>query len=88
MNEGIAGVLSLRAKNLGRQVRRHLDSGNGRILSHVTNLVDLDAGIARKRRFQLFRERRRLGVSAGKSAHKAGELRLRSSRAKVNAGNS
>ncbi len=74
------------AQNLRRKVRRHLDPGDRRIFGHIANFVDLDAGVARERRFQLLGQRRRLRVSAGKAAHKARKLRLRSGRAKVDAG--
>jgi hypothetical protein len=76
----------LRAEHFGGKLRGNLDSGHRGIFRHVTNLVYLDAGFAGERGFQLLRERRGLGVSAGKRAHEAGQLRLCQGRREVNAG--
>jgi hypothetical protein len=67
-------------------LRGHLDPRHGRIFSDVANLVDLDARFTSERRFQLFCERGRLGIAAGKTAYEAGKLRLRQIGREVNAG--
>jgi hypothetical protein len=77
--------VALRAQRFRRQLRRHFDSRHGRVFRHVANLVHLDTGVAAQSGLQLFRQRRRLRVSAGKRAHKSRKLRLRHARGKVNA---
>jgi hypothetical protein len=86
--EEVFELIALGAQRLGGELRRDLDSRHGGILSDVANLVDLDAGFAGQRGFQLFCERRRLGIATGKGAYKARKLRLRQVRRKVNAGDS
>lgn len=93
--EQLAGILkeisqfiALGSEHLARQLRRNLDARNRRILRHIANLVHLDIGVACQGRFQLFRQRGGLGVSAGKRADKAGELPLMQSRREVDAGDS
>jgi hypothetical protein len=84
----VSEFVARRSEHLLRQLRRHLDSRHRGIFGHVANLIHSDAGFARQRGFQLFRQRRRLGISARKSAHKSRELRLGHGGGKVNAGNS
>jgi hypothetical protein len=79
-------LVALGAERLRGKLRGHLDSRHGRIFRNVANLVDLDAGFAGERGFQLFRERRRLRIPARKAAHEAGKLRLRQIRREMNAG--
>jgi hypothetical protein len=67
-------------------LRGHLDPRHGRIFRDVANLVDLDARFTGERGFQLFGERGRFGVAAGKTAYEAGKLRLRQIGREVNAG--
>jgi hypothetical protein len=71
-----------------RKLRRHLDACNRRIFRDVADFIHLDTCVSRQRSLQLFRERRRLGISAGERAHKSRELRLREQRGKMDARNS
>jgi hypothetical protein len=81
----VSQLVALRSQRLRRQLRRHFDSRHGRIFRHVANFIYPDACLARERGFQLFRQRRRLGVPARKRAHESRELCLRQPRRKVNA---
>jgi hypothetical protein len=74
--EEILELVALRAESFSGELRRNLDARDGRIFRHIANFVDLDACLARERGFQLFRERGRLRVAAGKGAHEARELWL------------
>jgi len=75
--EEIFEFLASRPEYLLRQLRRHLDARYRRIFRDIADFVHLDAGVSRQRCFQLFGERRGLGISAGEGAHKSRELRLR-----------
>jgi hypothetical protein len=86
--EEIFEFVASRPENFLRKLRRHLDARYGRILGDVADFVHLDAGVSRQRGFQLFRERRRLGISAGERAHKSRELRLREQWREMDAGDS
>jgi hypothetical protein len=79
-------LVALCAESLRGELRGHLDARDRRIFRDVADLVDLDARFARERGFQLFGERGRFGVSAGKTAYEAGKLRLRQIGREVNAG--
>jgi hypothetical protein len=68
-------------------LRGHLDSRHRRVFRNVANLVDLDAGFAGERGFQLFCEGGRLGITAGERTHKSRELRLRERGRKMDARN-
>jgi hypothetical protein len=83
--EEVSKLVACRAEYLLRQLRCHFDARHRRIFRHVANFIHLDACISRQCGFQLFRERGRLGVSAGEGAHKSRELRLRECRGKMNA---
>jgi hypothetical protein len=80
-------LVALSAESLRSKLRGHLDPRHGRILRDVANLVDLDTRFARERGFQLFGERGRFGVAAGKTAYEAGKLWLCQIGREVNAGN-
>jgi hypothetical protein len=83
--EEILEFVTRRAEHFLRQLRRHLDARDRRIFRNVADFIDLDARLSRQRGFQLFREGRRLRVSAGEGAHKSRELRLSGRWRKVNA---
>jgi len=83
--EELSKFVARRPEYLLRKLRRHLDARYRSIFRDVADFIYLDARISRQRGFQLFREGRRLGVSAGEGAHKSRELRLRESRGKMNA---
>jgi hypothetical protein len=85
--EEISEFVAGRAEHLLRELRRHLDSRYGRIFRHVANLIYPDASVATQRGLELLGKGRRLGISAGESAHESRELRLRHCQRKVNAGN-
>jgi hypothetical protein len=72
--------VALRTQHFLRQLRRDLDARHGRIFRHVANLIHLDAGFSRQRGLQLFRQRRRLRISARERAYKPRKLRLRQCR--------
>jgi hypothetical protein len=72
----ISQLVALRSQRLRRQLRGNFNSRHRRIFRHVANFIYLDARLARQRGFQLFRERRRLGISARERAHESRELRL------------
>jgi hypothetical protein len=78
--EEVFKFVARRAEHLLRELRRHLDARHRRIFRHVADFIDSDAGLSRQRGFQLFGERRRLGVSTWEGAHKSRELRLRERR--------
>jgi hypothetical protein len=84
--EEILEFFACRPENLLRKLRRYLNARYRRILSDVADFVHLDARVSRQRGFQLFRERRRLGISAGEGAHKSRELRLGEQWRKMDAG--
>jgi hypothetical protein len=86
--EEVLEFVARRAQHLLGKLRRHLDPRHGGVFRHVADFIHFDAGLSRQRRFQLFGERRRLGVSTGKGAHKSRELRLRKIGGKMNAGDS
>jgi hypothetical protein len=86
--EEILEFVAGRSEYFLRQLRRHLDARHRRIFRDVANFIDLNARLSRQRGFQLFRKRRRLGVSAGEGAHKSRELRLRGRWRKMNASDS
>jgi len=83
--EEVLKFVPRRAQHLLRKLRRHLDPRHRGIFRHVANFIHPDAGVSRQRGFQLFGERRRLGVSAGEGAHKSRELRLRECGRKMDA---
>jgi hypothetical protein len=83
--EEVSKFVARRAQYLLRKLRRNLDARHRRVFRNVADFIHLDAGISGQRGFQLFGKRRRLGVPAGKSAHKSRKLRLRESRGKMNA---
>src|SRR5713226_4955857 len=76
----------MRPESFRRELRGHFDSSNGRIFRDIADLVDLDARFSGERGLELFSERRRLGVAAGKSADEACELRLSQIGREVDAG--
>jgi hypothetical protein len=86
--EEIPELVASRPEYLLRELRRHLDARHRGIFRDVADFIHLDAGVARECRFQLFRERRRLGISAGEGAHKSRKLRLREQWRKMDARNS
>jgi hypothetical protein len=86
--EEILELVTLGAESFCGKLRGHFDSRHGGIFGDIANLVDLDARFTGEGRFQLLRERRGPGVSAGKCADKPGELWLRQIRGEVDAGNS
>jgi len=86
--KNIAKFVAARAQHLGRQLRRHLDSGHGAVFRNKPNLVDPDTRISRHGRLQLFRQLAGFCVAAWKCAHKPRELRLRQIFREVNAGDS
>ncbi|HKV23327.1 MAG TPA: hypothetical protein VJN93_01935 [Candidatus Acidoferrum sp.] len=83
----ILELVTLSAKSFGRELGGDFDSSHGGIFRNVADFVDLDTGFTSKRRFQLFCERGRLGVAAGKSAYETRKLRLRKSGREMDAGN-
>jgi hypothetical protein len=83
--EEVLELIAGRAEHLLRKLRRHFNPRYRGIFRHVADFIYLDARVSRQRRFQLFRERRRLGVSAGEGAHKSRELRLRKRGGKMDA---
>jgi len=85
--EEIFELVASRPEYLLRELRRHLDARHRRIFRDVADFIHLDAGVSRQRRFQLFRERRWFGISAGEGAHKPRELRLREQWGKMDARN-
>jgi len=86
--KNIAKFVAARAQHLGRQLRRHLDSGHRAVFRNKPNLVDPDTRIPRHRGLQLFRQLAGFCRAAGKRAHKARKLRLRQILREVNAGDS
>jgi len=85
--EEIFEFVASRSEYLLRKLCRHLDARHRGIFRDVTDFIHLDAGVSRQGRFQLFRERGRLGISAGEGAHKSRKLRLREQRGKMDARN-
>jgi hypothetical protein len=81
----ISQLVALRSEYFRSQVGGYLDSCHRGIFLHVANFIYLDARLPRQRGFQLFRQRRRLGIPARKRADESRELRLRQPRRKVNA---
>jgi len=75
--EKIPVFVAGRTQRFSGQLRRNFNSCNRGILGDVADFVDLDAGFTSENGFQLFCERRWLGVAAGKRANEARELRLR-----------
>jgi hypothetical protein len=69
-------------------LRRNFNPRHGAVFRHKPYFVDLDAGVSRQRRLQLFRKLVGLGVAARKRAHEPRELRLRQVFCEVNAGDS
>jgi hypothetical protein len=49
--EEILKLLTLRAECFRGELRRYLDSGDGRVFRNVANFVDLDAGFTSQRGF-------------------------------------
>jgi len=86
--EKIFELVASRPEYFLRKLRGHLDARHRRIFRDVADFIHLDARVSRQRRFQLFRERRGLGISAGERAHKSRELRLREQWRKMDARNS
>jgi hypothetical protein len=86
--KNIAQFVAAGAQHLGRQLRRHLDSGHGTVFRNKPNLVDPDTRVSRHGRLQLFRQLAGFCVAAWKRAHKTRELRLRQIFREVNAGDS
>jgi hypothetical protein len=84
--EEIAVLVALCAKHLGCELRGYLNSSNGTVFRHESNLIDLDGGFAGQRGFQLLPQRAGLGIAARKCAHKAGKLRLRGIWCEMDAG--
>ena len=84
--EEIAVFVALSAKHFGGELRGHFDSRDGTVFRHEANFVDLDAGFPGERRLQLLGQRARLGISAGKSAHKSRKMSLCGIWCEVNAG--
>jgi hypothetical protein len=78
-------LVARRAEYLLRKLRGNLDARHRSVFRNIADFIHLDAGVSRQRGFQLFGEGGRLGVSAGKGAHKSRELGLRESRGKMNA---
>jgi len=78
-------LVARRAEYLLRKLRGNLDACHRSVFRNIADFIHLDAGVSRQRGFQLFRERRRLGISAGEGAHKSRELRLRGRWRKMNA---
>jgi hypothetical protein len=74
------------AQHLLCKLRGHFDSSHRGVFRDVADFIHLNTGFSRERRFQLFGQGRRLGVSARKGAHKSRELRLRKIGGKMNAG--
>jgi len=86
--KNVAQFVATCAQRLGRQLRRHLDSGHRAVFRNKSNLVDLDARIPRHCRLQLLRQLAGFCVAAGKRAHKPRKLWLRQIFREVNAGDS
>ncbi len=86
--EEIFEFVASRPEYLLRKLCRHLDARHRGIFRDVADFIHFDASVSRQRRFQLFRERRGLGISAGEGAHKSRELRLREQWGKMDARNS
>jgi hypothetical protein len=74
------------SQDSGGELRGDLHARYRSILGDVSDFVHADAGVARERDFQLFRQGLRFGIAGGKSAHETGELRLRQIRPKMDAG--
>jgi hypothetical protein len=86
--EEIFELVAGRPEYFLRKLRRHLDARHRGIFRNVADFIHLDAGVSRQGRFQLFRERRGFGISAGEGAHKSRKLRLCEQRRKMDARNS
>jgi hypothetical protein len=74
------------AQKLARQLCSYLDSCNRRVFGHVTNLINADARITRKRCLEVLGKCGGFGVARGKGSGKLGELRLGQVRGKMDAG--
>ncbi|OLC88681.1 MAG: hypothetical protein AUH88_00600 [Acidobacteria bacterium 13_1_40CM_4_61_5] len=79
-------LVAVGSQDRGRQLRRHLHTGNTGILGHVANLVDLDTRVAGQSRLQLLRHLRGLRIPCGKCPGKTRKLRLCQRGREVNAG--
>jgi hypothetical protein len=84
----ITVLIALPAQHFRGQLRGHFDPRHRSVLGDEANLIDLDGGVSSQRRFQLFGQRRRLGVPAGKCAHESRKTSLVCGGRKVNAGDS
>jgi hypothetical protein len=86
--EEIFEFVAGRPEYLLRKLCRHLDARHRGVFRDVADFIHLNTRVSRQRCFQLFRERRGFGISAGERAHKSRELRLREQRRKMDAGDS
>jgi hypothetical protein len=86
--EEVSELIALRSQYFAGQLRGDLDPGHRRIFCHVSDFIHFDAGISCGRGLELFGQRGRLCVSAGRRADEARELRLSQSRREVDAGDS
>jgi hypothetical protein len=84
--EDVTQPVALSAQSLGGKLRSHLDAGHGAVFRHKANLVNSNAGFARKRRLQLFGQSAGLRGACGESTHKAGKLSLVQVACKMDAG--
>jgi len=84
LKTALAGDTSIKVNEI-RYVAEDASVAGIKVAAQLSDFIHLDAGVSRQRGFQLFGEGGRLGVSAGKGAHKSRELRLRKSRGKMNA---
>jgi hypothetical protein len=78
--------VAMHAERFHRELLGHFDSGHGRILRNIADLVDLDARFSGECSLELFCQGGRFGVAAGKSADEARELRLSQIGREVDAG--
>jgi hypothetical protein len=76
------------AQHFGSQLRRHLDPGHRAIFGHISDFVNLDAGLAGKRGFQLLGQGTGFRVTARKCANESRKISLCSVWREVNAGDS
>jgi hypothetical protein len=74
--KNVPHLVAGRAQRFRGQLRRDLQSGNRSIFCDKSNFVDTYSGLARQRRFQLLRERTRLGIAARECTDKSRKLPL------------